>query len=119
MVRSREFAEDWRAKRARLQCCSAWLLSVLLLSFCFNAKLPRYELQKNTNQWAAPQLSLGGEKIQPEPENSRPSIFAIGLILPNPTSIDLRALRRVTTAGIPHEFGPSDPDPFRRPPPEL
>ncbi|HEY4932180.1 MAG TPA: hypothetical protein VII23_11465 [Terriglobales bacterium] len=96
---------------------SAWILCALLVIFCANAKLARYEIQRHTLKLATTHAYLDGdETLRKLPKASRLLIWRLGRTLEgNPPEAQTDLLAVAVSESAP--FKVFDPEFHLRPPP--
>jgi hypothetical protein len=102
--------------RAAVRHCSGAVLCTLLLVFCTNARLARYEIHNPTLKLASTQSYLDGEEIRKELSKTAPLVSFVAVIaVPLPTRRKAIPFPVVPSSSQP--FKGFDPESRLRPPP--
>ena len=105
------------AGKAKVRHASAWVLCALLLIFCANAKLARYEIQRHSLKLATTQTYLDGEEtLRKLPKTAPLLLWCVGVIA---VSLSIRTQANFLPVIIPSSppFKGFDPESHLRPPP--
>jgi hypothetical protein len=102
--------------RAAVRHCSGAVLCTLLVVFCTNARLARYEIHNPALKLASTQTYLDGEEIRKELSKSSPLVSFVGVIAV-PLPIRRKAILVPVVLSGSQPFKGFDPESRLRPPP--
>jgi hypothetical protein len=106
-----------RIARASIRDYSAWILCALLLLFCANARLARYDIQYHDLKLATAQQFLDRDDTRLELSIAALLLLWCAAILPVPRFATTTVSQmRATMFALPHP-GEFDPESHLRPPP--
>jgi hypothetical protein len=116
---SRDFQDLGKrfAGKAKLRHASAWVLCALLLIFCANAKLARYEIQRHSLKLATTQTYLDGEETLRKLPKIAPLLFWCVGVIAIPLLIRRREILLPAVIPISSALKGFDPESHLRPPP--
>ncbi len=104
------------ATRAAVRHSSATVLCALLLVFCTNARLARYEIHNPALKLASTQSYLDGDEIRKELSKATPPVSLVGVIAV-PLPIRRKAIPFPVVLSSSQPFKGFDPESRLRPPP--